>query len=103
MAVYCCSKIEMALQQNILAMFKKSNDRLGNPSHLDKQIQPGQLDGSKSRTGDPTESQSCTSNSKIGHINTVDDKISWPGHPIDDADASTKNVFFCSKKQQTEP
>ena len=73
-------------------MFKKSNDRLGNPSHLDKQIQPGQLDGSKSRTGDPTESQSCTSNSKIGHINTVNDKISWPGHPIHDADTSTNRA-----------
>ena len=81
-------------------MFKKSNDRLGNPSHLDKQIQPGQLDGSKSRTGDPTESQSCTSNSKIGHINTVNDKISWPGHPIDDADASTKNVFSVLKNSK---
>ena len=99
MAVYCCSnEIEMALQQNILAMFTKSNDRLGNPSHLDKQIQPGQLDGSKSRTGDPTESQSCTSNSKISHITTVNDKFNWPGQPIDDADASTKIFFFCPKK-----
>ena len=57
--------IEMA-QHNLLAMFKMSNDRIGNPDHVDKE----------NRIGEPVHNDS---NSRIGKSTEL---VCWAGNPI---------------------